>query len=190
VRFSLALGHPSELLPGLKDGGLDLAFTDVFSGGRDLPREAALFSIEPLMEEALVLVCSRGYYRKHIKGEHTYQCLAELDYLSYDGQAPAVKSWFRHHFRRSPSTLNVVLSVESVQGVVAGLTHGMGLGVVPSHFVAAELKRRRFVEIETRKRALTNCISLVQLLDKVPSPAEKAFVQYARAAMQGDDAGP
>jgi len=46
------------------------------------------------------------------------------------------------------------------------------------------------VEIATRKKALTNCISLVQLQDKVPGPAEKAFVQYARAAMQKADAEP
>jgi len=188
VRFSLVLGHPTELLPKLTDGRLDLAFTDLFGGGRDLPREAALYSIESVMRETLILVCSRRYYRKHVRGEHTYPCLAGVDYLCYDEQAPAVKGWFKHHFRRIPPTLNVVLSVESVQGIVAGLAHDMGLGIVPSHFVAAELKRHRFVKIATRRKALTNRISLVQLLDKVPGPAEKAFVQYARGAMQKADA--
>jgi hypothetical protein len=50
--------------------------------------------------------------------------------------------------------------------------------VVPSHTIAAELDAGTLVVIGTRKRAIVNRVSLVRVLDKVPSRAEKAFVRF------------
>ena len=58
VGFDLQLGHPSEILPRLEQGELDIAFADMFSEHPTQRREYAIFGIEHVMNEELVLVCS------------------------------------------------------------------------------------------------------------------------------------
>ena len=67
--------------------------------------------------------------------------------------------------------------MESVQAVIEAVRHDMGLGVVPSHTVSADLASGALVAITTRKRAIRSRVTLVRLLDKVPSRVEKAFVR-------------
>jgi hypothetical protein len=44
--------------------------------------------------------------------------------------------------------------------------------------VAAELEAGTLVVVGTRRRAIVNRVSLVRVLDKVPSRAEKTFVRF------------
>lgn len=185
VSFELVLGPPSELLPRLDEGRLELAFVDVFEpplGGRSLApvpsaRMAGLEVVE-VMEEPLVLVGERGYEAARLSGSRAFGRLAEASFVEYQASAPAVRGWFGHHFGRIPSRLDIALVVESVQAVLTAVRHGMGLGVVPSHTVAAELEAGTLVAIGTRRRAIVSRVSLVRVLDKVPSRAEKAFVRF------------
>jgi DNA-binding transcriptional LysR family regulator len=194
VSFELALGHPSDVLPRLHEGRLDLAFIDVFerpvggmtsppAGGmtgskaRRQPVEGGLELVE-VMEEQLVLVAARDHEARALEGSRAFGRLAAASFVEYQPAAPAVRGWFRHHFGRVPARLDLALVVESVQAVITAVRHGMGLGVVPSHTVAAELEAGTLVVIGTRKRAIVNRVSLVRVLDKVPSRAEKAFVRF------------
>lgn len=185
VSFELVLGHPSELLPRLDEGKLELAFVDVFEpplGGPPLApvpsaRMAGLEVVE-VMEEPLVLVGERGYEAAQLSGSRALRRLAEASFVEYQASAPAVRGWFGHHFGRIPARLDIALVVESVQAVLTAVRHGMGLGVVPSHTVAVELEAGTLVVIGTRRRAIVSRVSLVRVLDKVPSRAEKAFVRF------------
>jgi DNA-binding transcriptional LysR family regulator len=175
VSFELRLGHPSELLPQLHEGRLDLAFVDVFEASPAV-RTAGLEVVE-VMEEQLVLVAEHGYEARVLQGSRALGRLATASFVEYHATAPAVTGWFRHHFGGVPPRLDVALVVESVQAVLAAVRHGMGLGVVPSHTAAAELEAGTLVVVATRRRAIVNRVSLVRVLDKVPSRAEKAFVR-------------
>jgi len=175
VSFELALGHPSEVLPRLDEGRLDLAFIDVFEP--PAARTAGLEVVE-VMEEPLVLVVARDHEARELQGSRAFTRLAAARFVEYQPAAPAVRGWFRHHFGRVPARLDLVLVVESVQAVITAIRHGMGLGVVPLHTVEAELEAGTLVIVGTRKRAIVNRVSLVRMLDKVPSRAEKAFVRF------------
>lgn len=184
VAFELVLGPPSELLPRLDEGRLELALVDVFEPQGSPPlasvtgaRMAGLEVVE-VMEEPLVLVGERGYEAAQLQGSRALRRLAEASFVEYQASAPAVRGWFEHHFGRVPARLDLALVVESVQAVITAVRHGMGLGVVPAHTVAAELEAGTLVAIGTRKRAIVSRVSLVRVLDKVPSRVEKAFVRF------------
>jgi DNA-binding transcriptional LysR family regulator len=177
VSFELQLGHPSELLPRLDEGQLELAFVDVFETPLGGARMAG-FEVVEVMEEQLVLVGERGYEAAHLGGSRAFGRLAEASFVEYQASAPAVRGWFRHCFGRVPPRLDIAMTVESVQAVITAVRHGMGLGVVPSHTVAVELEAGTLVAVGTRKRAIVSRVSLVRVLDKVPSRAEKAFVRF------------
>ncbi len=50
-----------------------------------------------------------------------YEIPILLSPYDYQKHAPALKSWFKHHFKKTAVQLNIVLTVESVQGVISGL---------------------------------------------------------------------
>lgn len=178
VRFHLELGHPAVLLPMVREGSIDLAFADIFVEDRYFSKELSLFSIEPVVEEALVLVCAAAYDAAKWTDRPSLNRLKNERYISYRSNAPAIRSWFKHHYKKAAIRLHVVLTVESVRGVVQAVKQNMGLGIVPAHVVQEELQSGELVKFRTGKKDLINRISLVQLQAKVPGAAEKKFVQF------------
>ncbi len=177
VRFTLHLGHPATLLPMLEAGQLDLALADIFASRRQQP---VGFAVQRLMDEELVLVGSKKRLRQ-FGDEPSLETLLSGTYIAYSESAPALQSWFHHHFRKTAVKLDLVLTVESVQAVVGAVEQHIGFGVVPSHLVERQLARGLLRTVATRQPALTNRVSLVQLLDRVPTPAERAFAKFVRA---------
>lgn len=169
VSFELVLGHPSELLPRLDDGLLDLAFTDVFDA--DAPSG---FEIVEVFEEQLVMVASADYEAEHLQGRRGFRALGECSFVAYGARAPAIRGWFRHHFGKVPASLSVGLVVESVRAVLSAVGEGMGLAVVPLHTV----EDGPLVVLSTRRRAISHRVALARLFDKVPSRAERTFVRF------------
>jgi len=180
VVFRLDLGHPTLLLPRLLDGSLDFAFADIFSRQAHASRDLAPFHIEPVFDEELAMVCSWDYNTEVLGDDHGLSALCRANFIAYRPHAPAVRSWFRHHFETAALRLNVVLTVESVQAVIQGVRHHLGLGVVPSHIIEKELRAGTVVQIVTGRPELVNQISLIQILNKVPSITEKRFIAFFR----------
>lgn len=189
VRFTLRLGHPAEIVPLLEEGRLDLGFADVFEGTGAAGTRLAGFEVAPVMEEALLLIAAPAVEAELLQGSRAFARLAAARFVDYHASAPAVRGWFRHHFGRVPARLEPALAVESVQAVIAATSAGMGLGVVPAHTVARALASDELVAITTRRRALTNRISLVRLLDRVPSRLERSFVAFVTQALGKRAAG-
>lgn len=178
VRFTLRLGHPTEVVPLLEEGRLDVAFADVFG-----PTRLAGLEVVRVIDEELVLVGATKLERSVLGGSRQFAAVGAGPFVDYHPSAPAVHGWFRHHFKRVPPRVEVALAVESVRAVIAAVEHGMGFGVVPSHSVERALAAGRLVAITTRRRALTNGISLVRALDRVPSRLERTFVGFVKAAL-------
>ncbi len=178
VRFQLELGHPSALAPLVREGRLDFAFADIFSNKGAYSRDLAVFGVTRVLDEALVLVCSKSYYSTFVNGDHSPDNLTRCTYVSYQEGAPAITSWFRHHFGKTSVHPDVVLAVESVRAVIAGIRQSMGLGVVPSHVVRHAIDRGDLVHITTGKKEMINRVSLIQLQDKIPGLAEKTFLSF------------
>ncbi len=182
VRFSLTLGHPSALVPGLEQGQLDLALVDLFEDGEELSRRGSL-EVVGVMDETLTMVAAPGYEAAALGGSRARARLAAASFVAYQQRAPALRGWFRHHFGRVPARLDLAMVVESVPAVIAAVEQGMGLGLVPLHTVASGIAEGRLCRVRTRRRPLANRVSLLRLLDKVPSRAERALVRHLVAAL-------
>jgi DNA-binding transcriptional LysR family regulator len=183
VRFTLELGHPSEIVPMLEEGRLDLGFVDVFEARRPAASRLAGLEIEEAIDEVLVLVGSAAHEREQLDGSRAFGKLSAARFVDYHPGAPAVRSWFRHHFGRTPPRIDVALAVESVQAVIAAVEHGLGFGLVPAHTVERALAAGRLVAVTTRRRSLTNRISLARVPERVPSRLEQAFAGFVLQAL-------
>ncbi|MEM6990013.1 MAG: LysR family transcriptional regulator [Myxococcota bacterium] len=175
VSVELRLGHPSQIVPQVLAGELDLAFTDVFDSGAS---GWAGLDVVPIAEEQLILVGTRRLEKRRLGGRRGFRELSACPFVAYHPTAPALRGWFRHHFGKAPARPTITLAVESVQAVLAAIEQDMGLGLLPAPSVADALARGRLVAVTTRRRAMTSRIALTRLLDKVPSRIEREFVRF------------
>lgn len=102
VSFELQLGRTSELLPELAGGRLDFAFADIFDGGKGYSRDFSIFTMRLVAREELVLACGAAYFKSAGLGRVSARALLECDFLDYNPHAPALNSWFGHHFGVNP----------------------------------------------------------------------------------------
>ncbi len=187
VRFSIRLGEPLPLLKLLREGEIDFAVIDLVLATMQLMGGSSdFFSVNPLIDEELTLICSREYYDKEIRGDHSYANLIEKEYISDEHDDMFLKHWFLHHFQKSNVQPNVVLTVESHQGNLRCVKLGMGLTTTSSHMVWKEIIAGSIVPVTTDTPNAINTISLVELQDKVPTITEKTFHAHIMKSMQQD----
>jgi DNA-binding transcriptional LysR family regulator len=180
VRFHLTLGDPGRLLALLSSGELDFALVDLFLAHLQGSRTQAIYAIEPIIAEEVILACSATYYNAHIGGNHSFSHLIAQDFLAYRPRTATLRSWFRHHFDKTTVRIDPILIVDSFQAILSAIKRDMGLGITVSHAVWDEMQRGLLVPITTERPSIINQISLMRLQDKIPSLAEKAFLSYLR----------
>jgi DNA-binding transcriptional LysR family regulator len=178
VRFYLEFGHPDRLLPMISRGELDIAYADIFSRSGEYARELELFDLKPVFSEKLILFGSKAYIKQKKLNQPDFKQLISCDYIAYQRHTPAIRSWFRHHFNKTSINIKPVLTVESVKGVISGLKNNLGLGIVPSHLIQKEIDGGEILPISIKSKELVNHISLIRLLDKIPSLTEKKFLHH------------
>ena len=186
VVFSMKLGDPSEIFPMILCGALDFGLVDIFLT-RDQVRDLGPYHIDPLIEEEVILACSRPYYDREIKGDHSFGHLVKREFISYQKSSVSLRNWFKHHFNRFSPELNRVLTVDSHQAVINGILSDIGMGVVARHIVEGEIGAGRIVPIATGRKAVINKIALVQLKDKKPSLTEKTFIRFIQKDIKASD---
>lgn len=187
VTFSITLGESHTLLQALKSGELDFAIIDLVLASLHLiDHRSDLFSMDPLIDEELTLVCSRSYYDREINGDHSYDNLIGKDFISDEHDDTFLRHWFRHHFKISAPKPRIVMTVESHQANLRCVKLGMGLSVTSSHMVWKEIRDNSIVPITTETTNAINTISLAQLLDKIPTVTERIFHNHIGSYMQED----
>lgn len=180
VVFTMKLGGPPEIFPMIRSGELDFGMVDVFLIRDQIQEDFGIYSIEPLIDEEVVMACSSGYYDREIKGDHSFENLVTKAFISYQKSSLTLRNWFKHHFNKFSLDLNRVLTVDSHQAVISGIKNQLGMGVIASHIVRRDIKHGRIIPIKTEKKDVINKISLVQLQDKVPNLTEKTFISYLK----------
>jgi len=181
VVFTMTLGDPAQIFPKIKSGELDFGLVDIFVTQEQVFEDFGIYSIEPLIDEEVIMACSRQYYEKEIKGDHSFKNLASKEYISYEKSSLTLRNWFKYHFNKFSIGLNRVLTVDSHQAVISGIKNQMGMGVIASHIVRKEIKKGQIIPITTVKKNVINKISLVQLQDKVPTLTEKTMINFLKA---------
>ena len=178
VTFYLKLATPGTLLPMLKNGQIDFALLDKFQTQNRYFGDLGVYHFHPVAEEEIVLACSKEYYAKSIKKDHSFKHLILQNFISYRQDAQNIKSWFRHHFNKSNIRLHSVLTVDSHQAIISAIQHHLGMGIVASHIVSKEIKQGKIIGIKTPRAEIRNQISLTQLQDKIPTITEKVFIKF------------
>lgn len=183
VTFAMTFSEASILLGLLQEGRLDLALSDVFVTHDRVLGLPDAFSMEPLVEEEVILACSRGYYEAEIAGNHDFSHLVQKEFVCDEVDAMVLSHWFAHHFNKKPQDLSVVLTVDSHEAMLSALRLGMGLGITSSHLLWDEIRKGTVVPILTPVPNAINRICLVQLQDKIPTLTEKLFHSFVKRAM-------
>jgi len=178
VVFSMKLGDPSEIFPMISSGELDFGLVDIFLTRDQVIGDLGRYSIQPLIEEEVILACSKSYYDREIKGDHSFENLAKKEFISYQKSSLTLKNWFKHHFNRFSVELNRVMTVDSHQAVINGILSDLGMGVIARHIVNRAIEKQKIIPVGTHQKDVINKISLVQLQDKIPSLTEKTFIQF------------
>ncbi|HWU42869.1 MAG TPA: LysR substrate-binding domain-containing protein, partial [Bdellovibrio sp.] len=135
--------------------------------------------IETIQREEFVLVAGPKFYSENIKGDHSLSRLQRLTIVDYLPHAPVARMWFKHHFNKALTDLDVVYSAESVRGVLKAISLNMGVGVVPAHLLKSESSR--FKVISTGKKNLVNQITLALPLSKKLTLTEKTFIEFVKS---------
>ncbi len=180
VVFTLKLGDPSEIFPMIRAGNLDFGLVDVFLTRDQVFEDFGIYSIEPVIEEEVVMACSKEYYDKNIRGDHSFENLASREFISYQKSSLTLRNWFKHHFNKFSPELNRVLTVDNHQAVITAIKNHLGMGVIASHIVSRDIRKGRIIPIKTGKNDVVNKISLVLLQDKVPNLTEKTFLRFLK----------
>lgn len=178
VSFSLELGRPSTLLAKVNSGELDFAFVDTFPTKDQHYSDFGSFSVQPIIDEQVVLACSKSFFDTHFTTEPTYDDLVTSPFISQEEDGRALYNWFLHHFGKTPIRLHIVLTIAHHQTVVSGVRHHIGLGIIVNHLVWDDIQSGKIVIIRNREPQAVNRISVVQLQDKIPTLTERTFLKH------------
>ncbi|MCG8530529.1 MAG: LysR substrate-binding domain-containing protein, partial [Desulfovibrionales bacterium] len=92
--------------------------------------------------------------------------------------------WFRHYFNKGVSDLNIVMTIESHQGMLNCIRQGMGLGITVDHLLEKEIREKSVIPIRPDSREVISQISLVRLKDKQATLTERTFVEHFKKRIQ------
>jgi DNA-binding transcriptional LysR family regulator len=198
VRVGLYLGFPREPLAGflarfcrahprvsvriLYEGRDDLNRA-LLEGRVDLalafdPQSPGRMRTTRLFKEELVLVAGRAPARRRFR----FEDLEGLPIVDYYQVEPLIHRWVRHHFRRKPPRLQVVVWAASANLVLELVLRRTGAGVLPRHVALSHLERGRLVQLETGRPELADSIWLKELPSRHRSPVVEAFREAALEA--------
>ena len=178
VTFYIKLGDQNTLIPMVRKGQIDFALVDVFQTQSQYLGNLAIYHFLPVAEEEIILACSKEYYERSVKGDHSFKHLLSQNFITYQKDAQVIKAWFKHHFGKSSIHLQSVLTVDSHQAIISAIQLGVGMGIVASHIVNDEIEQGQIIRMKTSKPDIKNQISLTQLQDKIPTLTEKVFEKF------------
>lgn len=178
VTFVLEFGTPGILLPLLKKGLVDFALVDVFLTRNTHPGQLDMYHFKTVVEEELILACSKKYYDQAIKNDHSLTSLSKQNFIGYKKDQQPIKQWFKHHFSKTNIHVHDVLTVDNHEAVISAIKKDVGLGIVASHLVKKEIQDEYIVPINISASEIMNPIALVHLQDKFPTLTEKVFAKY------------
>jgi DNA-binding transcriptional LysR family regulator len=183
VTFDLELGRPLALLAMVEKGELDFAFVDTFPT-KEQRAGLAGCSAKAILEEEVVLACSRQYLERHGLDDNSFTDLSIQPFISQQRDAHALNNWFLHHFGKVRPALDIVFTVSSHQAVVNAIKHHLGLGIVVSHLVWEEISAGKVMVLRPQAIQAKNRISMVQLAGKVPPLRERLFLNHLQQLAQ------
>lgn len=187
VEFSVQLDETVPLLQALDQGHIDIGIIDLVLATGHLGSSTDYYSITPLADEELVMVCSAAYYEQHKSAIERYEELQKLDFISDEHESMYIKHWFAHHYDKTNTSFRVVMMVESHQACLHCVRLGMGLALTCYHLVYRDIQNGSMVVINTERKNVINTMALSQLQDKKPTVTEKSFCSFLLKEMEKEE---
>ncbi|MYZ39526.1 MULTISPECIES: LysR family transcriptional regulator [unclassified Streptomyces] len=163
VLLRVTAGLADELLDGLQAGRFDLVLSALRPRGRSL---AAV----PLMDEEFVLVSAPAWAQQI--GPLSCQDpgpLHDVPLIAYAEDLPILCRYWRHVFRARLSARPAVV-VPDLRGVLASVTAGAGVTVLPRYLCEDELASGALVELVSVEDPPINTGFLVERAGALPRP--------------------
>ncbi|MFD6140417.1 LysR family transcriptional regulator [Promicromonospora sp. NPDC060271] len=180
LQVRVALGLGDELLAALAAGHLDLVVASV------RPRQDAVVAT-PLVDEEFLLVgpASLAHTVDPVRlAADPVVALSHLPLVAYAEELPIVRRYWRSEFgRRPPNTTSLV--VPDLRAVLAAVTAGAGVSVLPRYLVAQALESGQVVQLHHPVAPPLNTIYLAVRRGTPPGPAlAAAHARLAQAATE------
>ncbi|MEV4708738.1 LysR family transcriptional regulator [Actinoplanes sp. NPDC049316] len=136
VRLRVATGLADDLLDGLRVGRFDLVLSAV------RPRGRTLVAV-PLMDEEFVLVAAPVWAeRVGPVDPQDPRSLEDAPLVTYAEDLPIARRYWRHVFHRRLNASAAVV-IPDLRGVLAAVTAGAGITVLPRYLCESELASGR-----------------------------------------------
>lgn len=175
LHFQIQLGFTSLIQRQLLDAHLDFAFVDEFVANKNI-------ETQKVTEETFELCASLDYLKKYSPPKNRKSYFETLQYIAYQKGEPILRKWFLHHTKRRNLNLNVRARVMDVQAVAKLISQGLGVGVLPGHWLA-NLKEQGFAihNFEGCGLPLKNKINLAYLKGRRLSPVVKLVMEELKS---------
>ncbi len=183
VTFQLELRDPPSLFTMVSQGELDFAYIDILPIYLNTPDTLRTYSIEPLVQEEFIMICSRVYYEKQVK-RVSYEELVNQQFISYKKDIALFQSWFHLHFDQEPQSLRLALIADSARAIISALEEGLGMGMIVSHLITNQLEEGSLIPLEPKRKRLKNTIACVRLKDKEVTLTEQFFQKHCSDALK------
>ena len=181
VRFTIKFDESDVLIDLLNKGELDFALIDFFSAGDQLSGKPELYTIEPLMLEYLVLVCSKAYYNTRVNNNTSLNNLLSLEYLTDENEPIILRHWFWYYYKKRIVDFNVVMAIEAHQALMECIRNGMGVGLTSEHLWKKEIEKNEIIPIFPKSKKMVNTISLVFLKDSILTITQRKFRDFFKS---------
>lgn len=144
VPLRFVFGLADELLELLTTRALDIVLSSV-------PPRLRGISAVPAYDEEFVLVGAPAWAGHRVD---------EIPVVAYAENLPIIRRYWRSVFGRRPDGVRVAAIVPDLRGIRSALLSGLGMSVLPSYLVAADLEAGTLVALDTPEVAPLNTLYL------------------------------
>ncbi len=172
VIVHLHIGLASQMMRGLLDGEQDIAFLD------DVATDSRL-EAKPIFDETIILCARKSLLRKFPQPKGQGDLHKDLPLLEYLPGEPIIRKWYKHHFHKVPTKLNIVAYLSNSQNIARMISAGAGAGIITCHHFD-ELRRlgHDIVAITPSKRHLVNPITMNRVKQRSVTPLESVVANF------------
>lgn len=174
VKAKLRFAHPLRLQELVATGEVDFC---LMADGEHKKFMNPNLLAQKIFDEEFIVICSKKFYQQH-KFKTTYEELIKLPHLDYVSDGSAVNTWYQFHFKKKASKLNIVMTGENALSMIEGIKQELGIAMIPVQRLKQDLKSGDFHIVKPTDKKLLNPILLLQHQTKVPTLAEKRFIEF------------
>ena len=168
VKVQFKYASPMALLELVAKGEIDFAIS---ADGVHFKNMAPRFSSQKLFNEELIVIAPKKW-----KIKNSFQELSKLPHLDYTSDGSAIGMWYKIHFGKLPQKLSIPFVAENALSLTEAVKASLGIAMVPREWMQKDFDDSIQI-INPSSKKFFNPVVLIQHLDRVPSLAEKKFIE-------------